>query len=740
MSAGRRSNNRIPIALFFIGVVALAIWLALQLRGRDPEGADAYAGVVSMWLGIASITLSVFTALAQRNQLSQHSITPDPSESLDAVTETLAYAVRKQWSNEVEVRRVNESLPLKTRWVNGPDEISDHWPNIRDDRTQRTALQLGGQLEQIADVFGRVPSGRLVVLGQRGAGKTILASRFVLDMLERRTAGSGDPVPVLFPLGAWNPETPLRTWLADRLVDTISPELKDTDAQGTTLATRLLDKQRILPVLDGFDEIGEQLRATAIRAINADLRLGDQLLLTSRPSEYASAVADSDVLSRAAVVQLTDLTTGQIAEHLPLTTRRDGNGQTKWGSVLQRARSEPRYAPLMEVLSTPLMVMLARTVYSETGDDPVELLDILDRVALDPAADPHRALAHRLLAGFVSTVYAKSYRAGVKHLRDDYTPDKATEWLGFLARHLKRHQKTELAWWELVLAVPRWVVGVVAGAVTVLTVVPVVGFTGWAGNWHGNDGRTAWITATVVSALVCGIVGGTLIGRGRGIRSTPARLQLRAKGRMREIAGDLAQRLRSWRTAAWLLVWTAGGGFFGFAGWLTPTAAVVIPVGLAAGVFAGSGTWFVVSLIRALGVPVDPTTTVSPSDLLHTDRSTAFLQGLGVGAGGATVFWIMMLFAFEPASGLPFEEVLGAGRWAAGWVATAGAGVLIWVLYFPVWGPWLIARIVLPLTGKLPWGVMTFLDDAHRSGVLRKVGGVYEFRHGYLRDHLADTR
>ncbi len=37
----------------------------------------------------------------------------------------------------------------------------------------------------------------------------------------------------------------------------------------------------------------------------------------------------------------------------------------------------------------------------------------------------------------------------------------------------------------------------------------------------------------------------------------------------------------------------------------------------------------------------------------------------------------------------------------------------------------------------MPWRLMTFLDDAHRRGVLRQSGAYYEFRHVRLLAHLA---
>jgi hypothetical protein len=55
-------------------------------------------------------------------------------------------------------------------------------------------------------------------------------------------------------------------------------------------------------------------------------------------------------------------------------------------------------------------------------------------------------------------------------------------------------------------------------------------------------------------------------------------------------------------------------------------------------------------------------------------------------------------------------------------------------LYYVLAARWLAG------TGRLPWRLMTFLDDAYRLGLLRVVGPAYQFRHAELQDHLADSR
>jgi hypothetical protein len=48
-----------------------------------------------------------------------------------------------------------------------------------------------------------------------------------------------------------------------------------------------------------------------------------------------------------------------------------------------------------------------------------------------------------------------------------------------------------------------------------------------------------------------------------------------------------------------------------------------------------------------------------------------------------------------------------------------------------------LARAALPLTGRLPWALTGFLNDAYSRGVLRQAGAVYQFRHVTLQAYLS---
>ena len=72
-------------------------------------------------------------------------------------------------------------------------------------------------------------------------------------------------------------------------------------------------------------------------------------------------------------------------------------------------------------------------------------------------------------------------------------------------------------------------------------------------------------------------------------------------------------------------------------------------------------------------------------------------------------------------------------------LVSAIAGAAGYVLGMTPWGHWLVfARVWLPLTGRLPWAVVAFLEDACRRGVLRQSGPYYQFRHARLQAHLAE--
>ncbi len=53
------------------------------------------------------------------------------------------------------------------------------------------------------------------------------------------------------------------------------------------------------------------------------------------------------------------------------------------------------------------------------------------------------------------------------------------------------------------------------------------------------------------------------------------------------------------------------------------------------------------------------------------------------------------------------------------------------------WGRFALTRFILAMRHDMPWRLMTFLRDAERVGILRRLAPQYEFRSDLFRQHLA---
>ena len=373
-----------------------------------------------------------------------------------ADADLLAELIRAQWSYEMQWRRVFDPYALPVRWIPADPSLSANWAAMvrqaRDwpavSRAERWGTgpdDLAGEGRQLADVLARVPTGRLMVLGGPGSGKTTLMVRLVLEMLDRRTPGA--PVPFLVAAASWDPSmVDLGTWLADQM-STQFPVLGASAGRGAGRRTRvrqLLERGLILPILDGLDEIPDAVRGSAIARINDSLRPGGQLVITCRTAEFRDAVQQHGVvrvvLSGAAAIELCPLEAASVARYR-LIDAGGPDGAARWAPVIAALDT---HGPLAQVLSSPLMIQLASVIYNpHPGEDY--------RVAPDPAElcifTDAQVIEARLLDAFIPAAYRPYPDPAVQ--RHTWSAQQAEQWLEFLARHLEYSGTTDLAWWDL---------------------------------------------------------------------------------------------------------------------------------------------------------------------------------------------------------------------------------------------------------------------------------------------------
>ena len=252
-------------AVLFLLPAVIALVLVILHHHLD-EAAVAVLVTAAVGLPVAWLTWAIFRD-ARRSAVPVSELT-----TVQAANQ-LARAVGTQWNDEAAVRRLNDPWPLPVSWDPADTSLTDSWDSLV--KLARSGAgwpapppagtwadgpdDLTGNGGELVDVLARLPTGRLVVLGEPGAGKTMLMVQLVLDLLARREAG--DPVPFLASVASWNPEEQdLRDWLAALLMIS-HPALAGAPPagiEGPTQAAALLASGLILPILDGLDEIPER--------------------------------------------------------------------------------------------------------------------------------------------------------------------------------------------------------------------------------------------------------------------------------------------------------------------------------------------------------------------------------------------------------------------------------------------------------------------------------------------------
>jgi hypothetical protein len=649
--------------------------------------------------------------------------------SLQGVVEKLADQVRRQIEAEQRRDGLGDTAPLSVRWTLVED-LADQGSNIWGDEAEPVVAS--ETFDTAADLFESIPSGRLVILGRGGAGKTVLARQLALELLRRRPDG---PVPVIFRLPSWDLSewVSFGHWMIGRLLDDY-PGLRKTttDLQGrqVTAAEALVAGRHILPILDGLDEIAPpRHRVATLKLINDALEGEDHLVLTCRPTEYATAVSTSEtVVNRAAVVELRDLTSTDLAAYLP----RKGREATraKWDPVLAQLRgSGASGSPVLrEALATPLMASLARTVYSKPDADPAELLDA-------SGSTSPGAISDHLLNAFVETRYSDLPQDQPGLRRPQWKSEDARRWLGFIAVMMSAQDTYDFAWWRpeqwRMMRLSSWP----ARAMMILSFLLAVG--SWLGAWLLPAGDPDSPLGLMRLLFIIAMIGwaAAALAIYPGVSAKPR--QLHKPRRWQQYPGS---RVRTpWRVqpVREAILFSVIIFLFPFTIFYSTTPHIIATVMFprsTGGSLAFSITFMVVIVLCWLTcygfisvVTPGKTGTWTPTRVLREDRRATVATGLYYGVILSLICGTVWVHA-------------GHLLWLAA-IPALFAFALIIAACLSSYGAWRIrySGFALPFVRWLPRPsqCMDFLDDACHRGVLRQDGGLYQFRHALLQEQLA---
>src|SRR5688572_9201604 len=261
--------------------------------------------------------------------------------------------VQTTWIKGVLEKSVHEAALLELGLELREEAVDNPWRMVIEgpDQTQRT-LPRGRRIKDIFDEANRL----LLILGEPGSGKTTTLLQLARDLIaEVDLSTFTQPVPVILNLSTWtNKAQPLDEWLVAELNSKYRLPKKD--------GQRWLKERRILPLLDGLDEVRAENRAPCVEKINqlvVDYGL-QGMVVCSRIKDYM-ALPVRLAFYRAIYIQ--PLTTEQVNEYL----ERAGGELASLRATLQADEA------LRNMAQSPLILNIMSLAYQNTSAE--NLLD-----------------------------------------------------------------------------------------------------------------------------------------------------------------------------------------------------------------------------------------------------------------------------------------------------------------------------------------------------------------------------
>ncbi len=319
--------------------------------------------------------------LPERDNNEQAILVKSSNEVIHRLTRSLDASVSIDLEMELQPKQVDYSydtdvlMELQPKQVDAPYDA-----DILIGPQANELLRLG---TSIIDVFDRKEiSGRLLILGQPGAGKTtellrladVLLDRaeltyekiihekkqeFIWDsipeiaaFLEPWTAKSKKqeymwhPIPIIFNLASWNLKESIVDWM-----------IRELDLRGIpkNIGRNLIEKRQILPLLDGLDELDVMRQQPCVLELNKYIHQEEPTYLVVCCRQEVYEKLNSKLILNGAI-SLKDLNPEQIRGYLNEVNQLDFWNQTK------------DYPKLLNLLRTPFLLSISVVVIKDSED------------------------------------------------------------------------------------------------------------------------------------------------------------------------------------------------------------------------------------------------------------------------------------------------------------------------------------------------------------------------------------
>jgi hypothetical protein len=296
---------------------------------------------------------------------------------VDRLENSLHHKIRMDLQRREEHQRVGRrDAPLTEELHPSDDLIKKTFQPIN---ASSAPISAGEELSTAALLARDDIKGRLLILGEPGAGKTNELLALAKVLLQKAQQSKDKPIPVIFELSEWvtGQGKPLEDWLAEQLQTKYNVPSKVTQ--------QWISENQLFPLLDGLDElrrvdnaenisledVDRQRQARqiqCIRTINAFLEKhpATPMVVCCRRKEYEALEAQGEYLRRLqGAIYLQELDDLKIKAYL---------AESKRGDLWETLKSQPA---LLEQIRSPLFLLMVVVAYQgQPIRSTAELLDL----------------------------------------------------------------------------------------------------------------------------------------------------------------------------------------------------------------------------------------------------------------------------------------------------------------------------------------------------------------------------
>ncbi|MBD2312308.1 protein kinase [Desertifilum sp. FACHB-1129] len=260
---------------------------------------------------------------------------------------------------------------------------------------------------QAIDKFDEMGEGRtLLILGEPGSGKTTTLLELGHHLVLRAEANFNQPIPVVFNLSTWTQsKQPLANWLQQ--------ELQTKYQVAREISQIWIERQQLLLLLDGLDEVDATKREYCVQAINQFCQKygHTELVVCSRIQDYEMLNCR---LQLQGAICLQSLTLEQVQHYLENT----GSALVALSQAIQKDWT------LQELVKSPLMLSIMTLAYQRI---PLE-----DFPRFESICDRH----HHLFEAYIQRMLNR------RNVESVYPQQQTQQWLIWLAQKMVAESQT----------------------------------------------------------------------------------------------------------------------------------------------------------------------------------------------------------------------------------------------------------------------------------------------------------